>query len=121
MKIDKKSGVGTLNCKMCGQTFQNGVDCTWRLHLSHLAKSSDLVAVLTAPVDVYFAWVDACDAVAQETANAAPAASQPSYRQSQTSAYTRPAVAPGDKPTAEDDGFIDDDDADAEVDYEADD
>jgi len=48
VKIDKKAGVGSLACQVCGQTFQSPVN------------------YLSAPVDVYYDWVDACDAVAKE-------------------------------------------------------
>ncbi|KAL2753937.1 hypothetical protein ACRALDRAFT_1062917 [Sodiomyces alcalophilus JCM 7366] len=40
-KVDKKSGVGTLSCKVCGQSFQCSIN------------------YLSAPVDVYSEWVDA--------------------------------------------------------------
>ncbi|KAH8908772.1 Elf1-domain-containing protein [Coniochaeta sp. PMI_546] len=28
VKLDKKAGVGTLDCKVCGQKFQCGINCT---------------------------------------------------------------------------------------------
>ncbi|EHL01690.1 putative Transcription elongation factor 1 like protein [Glarea lozoyensis 74030] len=49
VKLDKKAGVGELNCKVCNQQFQCSVN------------------YLSAAVDVYSEWVDACDAVAQGT------------------------------------------------------
>jgi len=48
VKLDKKSGVGHLSCKVCDQKFQCAVN------------------YLSAAVDVYSEWVDACDAVARE-------------------------------------------------------
>ncbi|SZF00440.1 unnamed protein product [Blumeria hordei] len=48
VKLDKKAGVGYLNCKVCNQQFQCAVN------------------YLSAAVDVYSDWVDACDAVAKE-------------------------------------------------------
>lgn len=48
VKLDKKSGVGQLSCKVCNQQFQCAVN------------------YLSAAVDVYADWVDACDAVAKE-------------------------------------------------------
>lgn len=48
VKMDKKAGVGHLDCKVCGQTFQCGIN------------------YLSAPVDVYSEWVDAADAVAKD-------------------------------------------------------
>ncbi|KAH7033017.1 transcription elongation factor 1, partial [Microdochium trichocladiopsis] len=41
VKMDKKAGVGQLDCKVCGQKFQCGIN------------------YLSAPVDVYSEWVDA--------------------------------------------------------------
>jgi len=51
VKLDKKLGLGNLSCKVCGQRFQTGIN------------------YLSAPVDVYSDWVDACDTVAKSTAN----------------------------------------------------
>jgi len=48
VKLDKKAGVGTLDCKVCGQKFQCGIN------------------YLSAAVDVYSEWVDAADAVAHK-------------------------------------------------------
>ncbi|KAK4179203.1 hypothetical protein QBC36DRAFT_323193 [Triangularia setosa] len=56
IKVDKKAGVGSLDCKVCGQHFQCGIN------------------YLSAPVDVYAEWVDAADAVAQENSEKAKAA-----------------------------------------------
>lgn len=47
VKLDKKLGIGQLECKVCGQRFQCGIN------------------YLSAAVDVYGEWVDAADAVAQ--------------------------------------------------------
>lgn len=47
-ELDKKSNIGTLRCKTCGQTFQS------------------LINGLSQPVDIYSDWVDACEAVADE-------------------------------------------------------
>ncbi|KAL2260174.1 hypothetical protein VTK26DRAFT_5920 [Humicola hyalothermophila] len=48
VKLDKKAYVGYLDCKVCGQHFQCGIN------------------YLSAAVDVYSEWVDAADAVAQQ-------------------------------------------------------
>ncbi|KAG9247889.1 putative transcription elongation factor [Calycina marina] len=48
VKLDKKAQVGHLQCKICNQQFQCGIN------------------YLSAAVDVYSDWVDACDAVAKE-------------------------------------------------------
>lgn len=47
MKLDRKAGVGQLDCRICGQKFQCAVN------------------YLSAAVDVYGEWVDAADAVAK--------------------------------------------------------
>ncbi|KAL8687022.1 MAG: hypothetical protein Q9218_006691 [Villophora microphyllina] len=51
--MDKKAGIGELSCKVCGQQFQTGIN------------------YLSAGVDVYSDWIDACDSVAKEAADAA--------------------------------------------------
>ncbi|KAH6626355.1 hypothetical protein B0J18DRAFT_138979 [Chaetomium sp. MPI-SDFR-AT-0129] len=48
VKLDKKAGCGWLDCKVCGQKFQCGIN------------------YLSSPIDVYSEWVDAADAVAEE-------------------------------------------------------
>ncbi|KAI9721465.1 MAG: hypothetical protein M1812_002227 [Candelaria pacifica] len=48
VKLEKKLGTGNLSCKVCGQSFQTGIN------------------YLSAAVDVYSDWIDACDAVAKE-------------------------------------------------------
>jgi transcription elongation factor Elf1 len=73
---------------------------------------------LSAPVDVYSDWIDACDAVAKETgssSNAPPTSSVRMMPQSQPSAH---GEGPGGEDEYEkDDGFIDDEDADPEADF----
>ncbi|PIA92406.1 Transcription elongation factor 1 [Cercospora beticola] len=100
VKIDKKLGLGNLSCKSCGQGFQTST------------------TYLSSPVDVYSDWIDACEAVAKNTADTALPAS--SMHQPHITASSRAGLAPGEKYTDEDAGFIDDDDADAEADYEGD-
>jgi transcription elongation factor Elf1 len=48
--IDKKTNIGTLTCKICGQSFQTAIDS------------------LSEPIDIYSNWIDACEAVAEEEA-----------------------------------------------------
>ncbi|KAK4078524.1 hypothetical protein Purlil1_11922 [Purpureocillium lilacinum] len=48
VKLDRKAGIGQLDCRVCGQKFQCAVN------------------YLSAAVDVYGEWVDAADAVAKE-------------------------------------------------------
>jgi len=91
VKLDKKAGIGDLFCKICGQKFQAPIN------------------YLSAPVDVYSEWIDACeavavDAVAQETRDAEEDRKFSSY------ATERPrATAGGDEEEEEDGGFDDDD------------
>lgn len=85
VSIEKKSGVGNLQCKVCGQTFQTNIN------------------YLSAPVDVYADWVDACDAVAKEAGGGA--ATERSVNR--TGALPKPAG----------DDFIVEDDMDAEGDF----
>lgn len=70
VKLDKKVGVGNLSCKVCGQRFQTGINCEKLLHPSRATYSLlTTTADLSAAVDVYSDWVDACDAVAKTTAS----------------------------------------------------
>lgn len=71
---------------------------------------------LTQAVDVYADWIDACDAVAKETAGAAGARPVQPHPLSSSS-----RAIPEEKGTEEDDGFIDDADADPEEDFADDD
>ncbi|CAK3832515.1 related to ELF1  len=103
VKIDKKGGVGNLNCKSCGQTFQTGVN------------------YLSQAVDVYADWIDACDAVAKDSGGTVDGVPPAIRRPNQPQASARAGLAPGEKYTDEDDGFIDDDGVDAEADYADDD
>ncbi|EJD06037.1 Elf1-domain-containing protein [Fomitiporia mediterranea MF3/22] len=48
VKIDRKEGIATLLCRICGQRFQGRVN--------HL----------TEPIDVYSEWIDAADAAQNE-------------------------------------------------------
>ncbi|KAH8725214.1 transcription elongation factor Elf1 like-domain-containing protein [Phaeosphaeriaceae sp. PMI808] len=89
VSIEKKSGVGNLQCKVCGQTFQTNIN------------------YLSAPVDVYADWIDACDAVAKEAAQGRAATGRSSNRMG-----GMPRVQ-----ADEDDGFIEQDDLDAEGEY----
>lgn len=79
---------------------------------------ADSTTDLTQAVDVYADWIDACEDVAKSNEAAAPPP-PPSQRQRQASynASSRAGLAPGEKYTEEDAGFIDDDEVDAEADY----
>ncbi|CAZ80804.1 unnamed protein product [Tuber melanosporum] len=43
--LDKKAGIGSLSCRACGQRFKMNIN------------------YLSAPIDVYSEWVDACDEI----------------------------------------------------------
>jgi transcription elongation factor Elf1 len=88
VKIDKKAGVGTLQCKVCGQTFQTPTH------------------YLSAPVDVYSDWVDACENVAQEAAAQEAAEKEERDKDRRFSSYAADAGKTGA-----------DDDDDADEDY----
>ncbi|KAF1850994.1 Elf1-domain-containing protein [Cucurbitaria berberidis CBS 394.84] len=90
VSIEKKSGVGNLQCKVCGQTFQTNIN------------------YLSAPVDVYADWIDACDAVAKEAAKGNAATERSADRR---------GGMPRGPADPEDDGFIEHDDLDAEGEY----
>lgn len=88
VKVDKKAGVGMLNCAVCAQSFQCGAN------------------YLSAPIDIYSEWVDAADAVAKDEA-ANNSRAQPS------SSRSRPAADryddEEDDRRYEGDGIVDDD------------
>ncbi|KAF2715276.1 Elf1-domain-containing protein [Pleomassaria siparia CBS 279.74] len=97
VSIEKKSGVGNLGCKVCGQSFQTNIN------------------YLSAPVDVYADWIDACDAVAKDEA-LATGSERPTHR---GGAAVRPAAAGGGGGAGSGmDDFIENDDLDAEGEYE---
>lgn len=99
--IDKKAGVGNLHCKVCGQVFQTPVN------------------VLSAPVDVYADWHDACDAVAKETNNDRPIGGGGRMAMQRGGGAARaPAIAEADGEDGLGDDFIVNDEQDAEGEYD---
>ncbi|ORY72036.1 transcription elongation factor [Pseudomassariella vexata] len=73
VKLEKKMGTGDLECKVCGQKFQCGIN------------------YLSAPIDVYSEWVDAADAVAKEAGGSrggpSTSSARPGARQSAADRY----------------------------------
>lgn len=70
IKLDKKLGLGNLSCKVCGQRYQTGINCRLSvLALSQYVTDCGGLPDLSAAVDVYSDWVDACDTVAKDAAN----------------------------------------------------
>ncbi|KAF2731219.1 Elf1-domain-containing protein [Polyplosphaeria fusca] len=91
--LDKKSGVGSLQCKVCGQTFQTTIN------------------YLSAPVDVYADWIDACDEVAKQSTRGA--ATEKSANR--IGSLPKSAAVGGDEGGLGDDFIVDDEqDADGE-------
>ncbi len=69
VKLDKKAGIGELACKICGQQFQTGINCRFKNITGRMFEVGWMylwISDLSAPVDVYSDWIDACDAVARE-------------------------------------------------------
>lgn len=85
--MDKKAGTGELSCKVCGQQFQTGINCkssisTYPILGSPTASESEAhyrLPDLSAAVDVYSDWIDACDTVAKEAADASRTDAPQSY------------------------------------------
>lgn len=48
VKIDRKMGVGSLNCKVCGQSFQCAVNCAFVPHLSVSATTPETSSIKRA-------------------------------------------------------------------------
>ena len=76
VKLDKKAGIGELSCKVCGQQFQTGINCKCKANPSIISMFDSALPLttnatdLSAGVDVYSDWIDACDSVAKEAADA---------------------------------------------------
>ncbi|KAF2086897.1 Elf1-domain-containing protein, partial [Saccharata proteae CBS 121410] len=101
VKLEKKAGVGNLLCKVCGQAYQTPI------------------TYLSAPVDVYYDWVDACEAVANEAHDGAGNRATDPYREQDHVPSKHAATA--DRRNSgggyEADDFVEDDEADAEGDF----
>jgi len=96
VKLERKQGIGNLVCKVCGQSFQTSINA------------------LSAAVDVYADWIDACDAVAQEHADAGSKGVRGGYRDLDAPGRAgATAVAENEA----DDGFVVDDEMDGEGEY----
>jgi len=85
VKLDKKAGVGQLSCKVCDQKFQCAIN------------------YLSAAVDVYSDWVDACDAVAKESEEAGR-----DFEPERATAQSRPGASRPNKAGVSDDDDDDD-------------
>ncbi|KAL9093303.1 MAG: hypothetical protein Q9165_004044 [Trypethelium subeluteriae] len=94
--MDKKTAVGQLSCKVCGQTFQMAIN------------------YLSVPIDVYSEWIDACDAVAKGNAEEEEAIPT-TYRGTMRS--SRDEGAEGGDTGYRGEGIVDDE-MDGEADYD---
>jgi transcription elongation factor Elf1 len=122
--MDKKGGTGTIHCKVCGQDWSTNINCMHKE--SHMLEGRRLNyrTVLSAPVDVYADWVDACDEAAKAAATGGES-ERSTYRE-QPAPAPKVTNAPGGPSRTggtlgEMDGFLDDDEADAEGDFMDDD
>lgn len=124
--MEKKLGVGQLSCKVCGQHFQTGINCT-STHFTPLPKPrarrleddgsikdsiADTASDLSAPVDVYSEWIDACDAVAKDAAGATRMTGAPPMQK-----LDKIRQDGHEGSTGEMDDFIEVDEADAEGEF----
>jgi transcription elongation factor Elf1 len=80
--------------------------------------TSDINTDLSAPVDVYYDWVDACDKIAKEGAEATTGVSPPRLSNNRVGATSSRAAA-GASASGEMDDFLEDDEMDAEADFAA--
>lgn len=122
--MEKKLGVGQLSCKVCGQHFQTGINCKRPLHTytSHAQGDqktkafqgfvADTASDLSAPVDVYSEWIDACDAVAKDAAGATRMTGAPPMQK-----LDKVGQDGHEGSTGEMDDFIEVDEADAEGEF----
>ena len=119
VKLDKKQGVGVLSCKVCNQNFQSSINCSWPHPLLEWKRISanprDLD--LSAAVDVYSDWVDACDQVAKDHG----AEKGGDYAPSRAAASDgRPGASRARDEEDDDNDIIDDEDEDGAGGYGAD-
>lgn len=91
VKIDKKIALGSLACKVCGQSYESAT------------------SALSAPVDVYADWVDACEEVSKQASGQRTLGA--------ASAHVDAPLDTAREDQYEDDGFIERDDEDDEGGY----
>ena len=104
VKLDRKQGIGSLSCKVCGQTHQTNI------------------TFLDQAVDVYANWVDACEAVKHGSQGDGEGLGASEHRQTYkgTARETKLVDAIGGEEGYADEGedFVVDDEMDAEADYD---
>jgi transcription elongation factor Elf1 len=100
VKLDRKQGIGSLSCKVCGQTHQTNI------------------TFLDQAVDVYASWVDACEAVKHGPQGDEEVLGASEHRSTYrgTARETKPVDEEGYADEGE--GFVVDDEMDAEADYD---
>ncbi|KAF2423308.1 Elf1-domain-containing protein [Tothia fuscella] len=99
VKMEKKQGIGFLNCKVCGQHFNSGIN------------------YLSAAVDVYSDWVDACDDVAKRAAADGGGEPTGGYARRQSGGAPREPASDDEGAPGEMDDFVEEDEMDAEAEY----
>lgn len=85
-------------------------------HASHGVASADILLDLSAAVDVYSDWVDACDSVAKQSADVTGRNATNSYRDVDLASRGEATAARGDE-YDDDDGFVENDEVDPEAEY----
>lgn len=126
VKLEKKAGVGQLTCKVCGQSFQTNINCAPpslpSLRPAHVTSTHAKDTDLSAAVDVYSDWIDACDAVAKgDSADAAGQTANTAYRDIDAWSRQVPNKAATGGAQREDryekDDFVEDDEGEMEENY----
>lgn len=56
---DRKANVGTIECRMCQETYSTAIHCKILFHFFIIIII--LFLDLTEPIDVYNSWIDACE------------------------------------------------------------
>jgi len=101
VKMEKKQGIGYLSCKVCGQAYNSGIN------------------YLSAAVDVYADWVDACDDVAKRAAQDGGGGVEPGSYSTGAARRQRNSAEEeeDDMDTGEMDDFVENDEIDGEAAY----
>jgi transcription elongation factor Elf1 len=121
VRMDKKAGVGSIHCKVCGQDWSTNINCeiSWKTRTACGRTAKTNISgdtVLSAPVDVYADWVDACDEAAKNATdgNGVAEPERPSYNPAPAAKAKNPAHQ---QASGEMDDFIDNDEMDAEAEF----
>ncbi len=58
---DRKANVGTIECRMCQETYSTATHCKNSFSYFVILFLSSIYLDLTEPIDVYNSWIDACE------------------------------------------------------------